>query len=197
MEQAQSSLTVRTPFQPLAITRDLAWIIGFAVLTAASAKLQFYFPFSPVPVTLQTFSVMLAGAWLGPRNGALSQVALIGLGLMGFPVFSQALPGYLVLMGPTGGYIIGFVLAAWMTGVVYKKMKNSPLYIQFILLFVASLYIFIPGVFWLGMFTGFDWSKILTAGFVFHLPGDIAKCLMVLACMKAGEKFWPSQFNRF
>lgn len=163
---------------------SLVQVLGFAVLTAVSSKFQIYLSFSPVPITLQTAVVMLAGMSLGAKKGALSQVCLIGLALAGLPVFAKALPGYVVLAGPTGGYILGFVLTAWISGAVFERKKNAPFWYQFILLLVASLYIFLPGALWLGMYVGFDASRLLWMGVIPFLPGAVAKCALALLVYK-------------
>ena len=91
-------------------------VAGFALLTWAGARIAVPLPFTPVPGTLQTLAVLLAGLFLGARAGAASQVLYLSVGLAGIPVFALpgAGPGY--LLGPTGGYLLGFALAAWVTG---------------------------------------------------------------------------------
>lgn len=105
---------------PRAIGRSPAviWpaVAGFALLTWAGARIAVPLPFTPVPGTLQTLAVLLAGLLLGARAGAASQILYLSIGLAGIPVFALpgAGPGY--LLGPTGGYLLGFALAAWVTG---------------------------------------------------------------------------------
>src|SRR5258707_1130777 len=96
----------------------VAQIVGFTLLSVIGAKIRVPIPFTPVPATLQILPVLLAGLFLGARGGAASQIAYLALGLAGVPVFALpgGGPGY--LLGPTGGYLIGFVAAAFVTGTV-------------------------------------------------------------------------------
>jgi len=127
-------------------------IAGFAALTGLCAHAKFFLPFTPVPITLQTLAVVLAGAMLGPYKGALSQMALIAAGLIGLPVFAQA-------SVVTGGYLLGFILAAFVAGWIFQYSKPKSFFLKFNLLFIASLFIFLPGVIWLKTFTGMSFSK--------------------------------------
>jgi biotin transport system substrate-specific component len=94
---------------------ELAAATAFAALTAVGARLQFHLPFTPVPVTGQVFCVLLAGAVLGARLGFVSQVEYLAAGAAGLPVFAHG-GGMAALLGPTGGYLIGFPIAAAVVG---------------------------------------------------------------------------------
>src|SRR5437899_7752418 len=95
-------------------------VIGFALLTCAGAKITIPLPFTRVPATLQTLPVLLAGALLGARAGAASQALYVGLGIAGLPVFALPGTGPGYLLGPTGGFLVGFVVAAFVTGQVRR-----------------------------------------------------------------------------
>ena len=98
-----------------------ATVIG-AGLMVACAKLAFFLPGNPlVPVTMQVFGVVLCGMVLGSRLGAISQINYITAGLLGAPVFVGLKAGPVALLGPTGGYLIGFVVASYLTGVLVEK----------------------------------------------------------------------------
>lgn len=157
---------------------SLTQIVGFAVLSALSSKIQVPLDFTPVPVTLQTFVVLLSGALLGPYKAAASQLTLIGMGLAGLPVFTSPLPGHLVLLGPTGGYIMGFVLAAFVSGWIFQNTKKRCLILDFVYMFIASFFILVPGLIYLGRFTGMDWHKTLALGFWPFILGDLIKCFL-------------------
>jgi len=90
--------------------------VGFALLTVIGAKIRVPLPFTPVPGTLQTIPVLLAGILLGARAGASSQILYLSLGMAGIPVFALAGAGPAYLLGPTGGFLPGFVAAAFVTG---------------------------------------------------------------------------------
>src|SRR5262245_41782242 len=91
-------------------------VIGFAFLTWAGARVSVPIPFTPVPATLQTLAVLLAGAFLGARAGAASQTIYIMMGIAGLPVFALPGGGPAYLLGPTGGYLAGFVAAPFIVG---------------------------------------------------------------------------------
>lgn len=96
----------------------------FAVATAASAQISFRLWFSPVPVTLQVMTVILTGLVLGSRWGAISQVQYLAMGAMGLPVFSEFKAGPAAFAGPTGGYLLGFVLGAFAAGWVFERLST-------------------------------------------------------------------------
>ena len=101
------------------------WITAFAILTALSAQVAI--PAKPVPFTLQTLLVLLSGAFLGSRNGAYSQFLYLLMGIVGLPVFAQipdAPLGFSRIIGPTGGYLLAFPIAAYLVGFLIEKRKN-------------------------------------------------------------------------
>src|SRR5262245_52763921 len=105
------------------LTRSVL-VIGFALLTWAGAKVAVPLPFTPVPGTLQTLAVLLAGAMLGARAGAASQMAYLVMGLAGLPVFALPGAGPAYFLGPTGGYLVGFILAAWRHGSLPRTVRG-------------------------------------------------------------------------
>jgi biotin transport system substrate-specific component len=123
---------------------ELFWIISFSILTAISAQISI--PIKPVPFTLQTMIVLLAGAFLGAKNGAYSQVIYIFLGVIGLPVFAQTADGtmgFARLIGPTGGYLLAFPVAAYLVGLLTEKNQK---YLSVIIsMFVAELVVILVG----------------------------------------------------
>jgi biotin transport system substrate-specific component len=95
---------------------DAIWIVAFSLITAASAQVSVHLPFTPVPATGQTFAVLLSGAVLGWRRGFLSQLVYLAEGAAGLPVFADASGSALHLVGPSGGYLWSFPLAAALVG---------------------------------------------------------------------------------
>jgi len=165
----------------------LAQVIGFALLTAFAAKAQFYLPFSPVPITLQSLIVLLAGAVLGSKKGAASQLSLIGMGFAGLPVFTLPLPGSAVLLGPTGGYIWGFVLAAFAMGLFLERFKRPSLAQLAFFIMTAKALIFIPGLLWLSFFIP-GWSAVLTTGLWPFIPGAVLKGIVLIGILRGLNK---------
>lgn len=105
------------------VLAQTSWMLLFAGATAIGARLEV--PHEPVPYTLQTMVVLLAGAFLGARNGALSQIMYITSGLLGLPVFAGGGFGFATLLGPTGGYLLAFPAAALITGGIIHEQKGS------------------------------------------------------------------------
>ena len=104
---------------------QIALILSFSILTGISAQLRFYLWFTPVPITFQVFCVLLSGITLGAKNGSLSQIIYLGLGIIGVPWFTGGNEGVSYVLGATGGYIIGFILAAAIVGFQTEKLNNS------------------------------------------------------------------------
>ena len=96
---------------------------GFILSTALGAYARIYLPFTPVPITLQTFFVLLSGAVLGKKLGGISQAGYVILGGIGLPLFA-GMGGIEYLFGPTGGYLIGFIVASWVIGKMLERRKN-------------------------------------------------------------------------
>jgi biotin transport system substrate-specific component len=103
---------------------EFAAATAFAALTAIGARVQFHLPFTPVPVTGQVFCVLLAGAALGPRLGFVSMVEYLAAGAAGLPVFAYG-GGVFALLGPTGGYLVAFPLAAAVVGAVGRPGRTA------------------------------------------------------------------------
>jgi len=124
------------------------WVLSFSILTAISAQISI--PIKPVPFTLQTMIVLLAGAFLGAKNGAYSQLIYIFLGAIGLPVFAQTADGTMGLarlIGPTGGYLLAFPVAAYLVG--YMTEKNHRYLTIIISMFAAELIVILFGTLYL------------------------------------------------
>jgi biotin transport system substrate-specific component len=104
---------------------NLLFALGFAVLMAISANSFIYLPFTPVPITTQVLTVLLSGLFLGSRWALASQILYILMGLMGLPVFSGFKNAALFLTGPTVGYVLGFTVAAFITGYLYENINKK------------------------------------------------------------------------
>jgi biotin transport system substrate-specific component len=133
------------------VTSKLFGIISFTILTAVAA--QFTIPVKPVPFTLQTVMVVLAGAFLGARYGAYSQLLYLLAGCLGLPVFAQvpdASFGFMKLFGPTGGYLLSFPIAAFITG--YLVEKNKGYFFVTLSMLIANIFILLMGTLFLNTF---------------------------------------------
>ena len=162
------------------LTRVLA-VAVFVILTSLGASVRIPLPFTPVPITLQTFFVLLSGACLGASLGVTAQVSYIFLGLAGLPIFSGAGSGLLYLAGPTAGYLVGFVIAALFTGVCLKGERHHAIYVWTVL-FLADAILLACGIVWLKVLLGYSWGKLLLIGVLPFVPGDIIKVSLAALC---------------
>ena len=158
-------------------------------LTAVAAQVSVPVPFTPVPFTLQPMVVLLGGAALGPRLGMASQALYLALGMAGFPVFaaSAVLPqGVFRLLGPTGGYLMSYPFAAFVTGALAQRGFDRNYLTSVIAMAAGLAMIFAGGVGWLAWFAnpaaaGLDLA--LRTGLYPFVPADIVKILMASAIM--------------
>ena len=130
----------------------------FAALTAAVAWFEIPLPFTPVPITLQTLVVLLSGAMLGSYYGALSMLLYIAVGALGLPVFAGGASGIGVLLGPTGGYLFSYPVAAFAIGKMLerKNLNNSIKYFSFIIVILLVIIVFIDSLFKIGIMRLWD-----------------------------------------
>ncbi len=158
---------------------SIRWL-AFAMLGSwvLAASAQVALPMWPVPATLQSLAVLLLGAIGGPVLGVAAVAAYLAQGSMGLPFFANGSSGLAVLTGPTAGYLLGFVAAAWIAGAAQGTVWR-----QGLVLLVAHLALFVPGVTWLAGFIG--WERALHAGFVLFLPGTLIKTALALAVLRA------------
>jgi biotin transport system substrate-specific component len=148
----------------------------FGALTAVGAYI--IIPLPPVPITLQTLFLGLAALLLGGRLGALSQAVYVMLGVIGLPVFAGGKAGLGVLLGPTGGYLIGFILAAFVIGKL-AALKTRPGFAWLCLSLVAgTVVIYACGILQLTLVARLTFLKALTVGALPFLPGDIIKIVL-------------------
>lgn len=152
----------------------------FVLLTALSAFVRIPLVFTPVPLTLQTFFVLLSGSLLGRRLGFFTQGLYMLLGLTGFQVFTGAGAGSLYLFGPTGGYLAGFVLASFLAGGLFTREKQGWL-IVFSGLLLADLALLLCGTLWLKVSLSCPLSRAFLLGFLPFIPGDILKVIFAAA----------------
>lgn len=170
------SLTLSTPR-----SRAVARFWGLALLGSAvlAASAQVVLPAWPVPATLQSLAVLLLGAMGGARLGMASVGLYLVEGALGLPVFAGGAAGPAVLAGPTAGYLLGFLPAAWLAG----QVSDGAWWKQGTVLLAAHLLLFVPGVAWLAGFIGVE--RAFAAGFVVFLPATLVKTALALAALRA------------
>lgn len=160
--------------------RGAIGVIGFVLATAFGAQIAVQLPWTPVPVTLQPLLVILAGALLGPRLGALAMAAYVAVGALGAPVFANGGAGLPWLLGPTGGYLLAAPLAAFVTGVVSgtSEYASSPVAESLALAAALTLGVavmYVGGVSWILAYTGRDLATAVALGVTPFLLGDLTK----------------------
>ena len=167
--------------------RGMVYASMFGALTAVGAYIVV--PLPPVPISLQTLFVNLAGALLGGYLGALSQVVYILLGVIGLPVFAGGKAGLGVLFGPTGGYLFGFVLAAFVVGKLIAVQKNPRLFWVVFSMLVGMVIIYVLGIIQLTFAARLSIQKAMVVGALPFIPGDIVKIVLAsLIYLKARDK---------
>jgi biotin transport system substrate-specific component len=157
--------------------RDVLLVAGGAGLTVLGAQIAIHIPPSPVPVTGQTLAVVIAGAALGARRGALSQLLYVLLGFA-LPVYADGNSGPEVLWGATGGYLVGFVVAAGAIGWIAERGYDRKLLTAFLTFCAGQLIVFGIGVPWLKASTGMTWSDAIHNGCVIFLVGGLMKAAL-------------------
>ena len=151
-------------------------VTSFIIMTALGAYIRIPLPFTPVPITLQTLFVLLSGAFLGKRFGLFAQASYVGLGVLGVPIFQGYGYGLLHILGPTGGYLVGFMASAFLIGTLLKKKEQSLLFTVLVMT-MGTLVIYIFGISWIAISLKTGLLKALTFGFFPFLPGAIFKLL--------------------
>ncbi|MDR0878365.1 MAG: biotin transporter BioY [Treponema sp.] len=150
----------------------------FAALTAAGTFIAIPLPFSPVPVVLQNLFALLAGLILGPFLGAASVGLFLVAGAVGAPVFSGASGGFTRFLSPTGGFLFGYLLAAFVAGLIAGSPridKKTPVWRIILAVLAGLLIVYVPGVIRLKYALDAGWLKALTAGFFPFIIGDAVK----------------------
>lgn len=159
------------------IIKDMILIAMFASLTAVLSQISIPLPFTPVPINLAMFSVFVAGGLLGGIKGAISQIIYVLLGVIGVPVFSQFTGGIGKIIGPTGGYIIGYIISAFIIGCFIKKFKRNIIGIGLIM-FVGLLGCYAVGTAWFMFVTKTSFFSSLTYCVLPFVLGDILKIVL-------------------
>jgi biotin transport system substrate-specific component len=165
----------------LSVMSQIVLVLAGSALLALSAQFAFRIPISPVQVTGQTLVVLMIGMAYGSRLGAATVLAYLVEGGMGLPVFANATAGWPVIMGPTGGYLIGFVAAAFILGRFAERgMGRGPVSTALAMV-IGTAIIYAAGVSWLGQFIGF--GKAVAAGMLPFLYGDALKLIVAAGLM--------------
>jgi len=165
---------------------DAAVILGGSLLVGLSAQVAINLPFSPVPITGQTFAVLLMGALLGSARGSVVMLLYLAEGVAGLPVFAGGGAGPAYLLGPTGGYLVGFVAAAAVTGYLAERGWDRRFLTTIAAMSLGTAAIYLAGLVWLAAFTGAD--NLLAMGLIPFLPGAALKIVAAALLLPQGWK---------
>ncbi|MFQ6611737.1 MAG: biotin transporter BioY, partial [Fidelibacterota bacterium] len=168
------SVLIDTVWPGTGLLRETILLAGGTIAVAFLSKIQL--PLVPVPITGQTLGVLLAGALLGSKRGAISMIIYLVLGAVGIPVFAGIHPGVAAFLGPTGGYLLGFVPAAFLVGWLSEKGFNKSVLSTIFGMSLGTILIYLTGGLWLARFTG--WDQVLKLGVLPFLPGDLLKIFL-------------------
>ena len=162
---------------------DLALIIGGSLLIGLSAQLAVRLPFSPVPVTAQTFAVLMIGALFGSRRGGLSVLLYVIEGAMGLPVFAMGQGGAAVLLGPRGGYLVGFIVAAYAVGLLAERGWDRRIGSTILAMVLGNALIYTFGLLWLFCLrlvfrVPIGTGSVLAMGLYPFIVGDVLKIVL-------------------
>ena len=166
---------------PRSLSSEAAMVILGGVAIGLLARLSI--PVGLVPITGQTLGVLLVATVLGGRRGAAAVALYVAMGSAGLPVFAAGAAGPLVLLGPTGGYLMGMLAAAWVVGRLCEHPAASrPAYLAAATV-LGHLVIYAAGTIFLARFTG--WDRVIAVGVLPFLPGDLVKTLIVASVVPA------------
>jgi biotin transport system substrate-specific component len=185
----QQDITIAGFFRPgqrtYAFVYDCFIVICGSLLVALSAHIRFYLPFSPVPVTAQTFVVLVLGILLGSQKGALALTLYLAEGIAGLPVFAGGF-GASALAGPTGGYLVGFIPAAYIVGRLAEMGWDRHVITTAAAMIIGDAVLLTFGFVWLAILIGI--KTALISGFLVFIPGDVVKVALAAVSLPAAWK---------
>ncbi len=162
---------------------DAVLVVVFSAFVALTAQVSL--PLLPVPLTLQTLGVLFTGAVLGSKRGTLALLLYVAEGAIGLPVFAGGLSGIGVLIGPTGGYLVGFIVAAGVVGLLAERGWDRRLIGAALAMVVGNLVIYAFGVAWLTVVLG-DLRTALVQGMLIFIIGDLIKIVIAALALPGG-----------
>jgi len=190
---AQSRVLADRIYSGEGIAADAARIIAANILLALCAQLAIPLPWTPVPITGQTFGVLLVAVLLGSRRGTIAVVLYLLEGMAGLPVFAPiGAPGVARFFGPTAGYLLAYPPAAFVTGWLAERSARI-WFVRFAglrltgALIAGDTIIFLGGCFWLAIGAGLGWTHAFYSGLLPFLPGEIMKMALIVATVRGVE----------
>lgn len=164
--------------------KDVSLVIGASILMALSAQVKIPLPFTPIPISMQSLTILYLAMLLGSKRGALAVLTYLAQGACGLPVFSGTGTGLLYMAGPTGGYLVGFAIAAYVSGLIVERSRAKSSISVCAAFIAGTAVIHFFGAAWLLHFVGSIRSAICL-GVVPFLIGDAIKLVLTVAGIKA------------
>ncbi len=181
---AKDDTLIGAALAPLDMTRSVGIVIAFSLVTALAAQITI--PIGPVPITGQTFAVLLTGALLGSRLGSAAIIAYLVEGAAGLPFFAGGAGGLAHLLGPTGGYLVAFPAAAYITGAFAEHGWDKSFISAAAAMLVGSIVIILAGAAWFSLLMHTPLLTSLRVGVVPFIIGDIVKIVLAAAVLPTG-----------
>ena len=181
--QPHTLVDVLLPRQQRSWLLDAALVLLFSAFVGLTAQVEI--PLWPVPLTLQTLGVLFTGAVLGSRRGALALVLYLAEGAAGLPIFAGGASGVAHLLGPTGGYLAGFVVAAGVVGWLAERGWDRRLVWTALAMLAGNVIIYALGVAWLAVYLG-DLQTAVVKGALIFVPGDLIKIVVAVLALPGG-----------
>jgi biotin transport system substrate-specific component len=175
-------------------TSQVAIVIGASLFVALCARVAMPLPFTPVPLTLQNFGVLLVGLTLGGRRGFAALLLYLAEGLMGMPVFSPAGPGGVAqLLGPTGGFLLAYPFVAGIAGLVFEARTGEKTFAcATIACLLAEIYLFVGGLSWLAILTH-SVGQAIRFGLYWFIFAEVIKIMCAAALASSWQRFHKVQ----
>ena len=181
--------TLRVAVLPNAgLATDAVLIAGGAGLIAAAAQLSIALPFTPVPITGQTFAVLLVGASLGFARGTSSALLYVLLGIAGIPVYAHGASGWAVITGASGGYLLSYPFASALTGFLAERRWDRTFSSAVGAMLTGNVLIYLVGLPWLAVVLNTSLEKTLELGLYPFVPGDTFKLYLAAAALPGAWK---------
>jgi biotin transport system substrate-specific component len=181
---AQAALTLRqAAIRRTGVLTDALLVTAGALLMAGVAQISIPLPFTPVPITGQTFGVLLVGASLGPLLGASSMLLYVLMGAVGLPFYAQHSGGWKIVTGATGGYLLSYFVAAAAVGYLAERGWDKKIGSAIGAMLTGNVIIYLVGLPWLSLRLHTGLTKTLTLGLYPFIPGDMIKLYLAAAAL--------------
>jgi biotin transport system substrate-specific component len=168
---------------------DALLVVGGAGFVALCAQIEIHLGFTPVPITLQTFAVLLVGAGLGSMLGTASLALYVLVGMIGAPVYAGGEGGWEWVKGATGGYLVGFVVAAGLAGLLAEQRLDRHMATAVTAMLTGNVIIYVFGLPWLAHVADFSWQETLEKGLYPFVVGDLLKLYLAGALLPLAWRF--------